>query len=333
MAQAPDDKPNLLQTLTNHRLGEVPAPRKDERLEPALPVEPRESREVEDKGRSPQEVLEQREPERRTQTDDDDAVLVRKYKVKGEELSLAEIAKRGMLEAIITSADQLPALTRKHQELLERVADKAVEKQPEKQPEAAPVQIPQAQIREHFMPMLKAAVEAGYIEPDFAEAYPDMSTGLMYYRTAMQEMNEKLAQVITWIGAEVKLRNARQVKFSLDSAIDAVAAKSEGDKGDKIFAGLKNPEIREAFTNWLRTDVDPKVGSLTPENIERFWLAFNANDLLNFTKEAAAKVETPPVSRRKAMGDGSPSRPGVPETPKEPSLLDRMSEMRLGPEA
>ena len=162
-----------------------------------------------------------------------------------------------------------------------------------------------------------------------AEAYPDMLTGLMHYRTMIEDLVEVVGHIKAWIGAEVEKRNAITVNHLLQSSVDQVAAKD-----DKVFEGLKNPETRAAFIVWLRKEVDPKVGALTAENMEKFWLAYNATGLLNFAKEAAQKVAAPPSpTRKRAAGDGSSSRAGAPETPKEKSLLERMTEDRLGPEA
>ena len=119
----------------------------------------------------------------------------------------------------------------------------------------------------------------------------------------------------------------------MNGAIEEVAKKGDGEKGDPLFKDLRDPEIRDNFVQWIRTDLDPKIGSLTEKNIERFWFAFNARGILDFTKDAARKAAEPPPPKRRAASDGHGARPGLKETPGDKSLLDRMTDLRRGSEA
>ena len=115
-------------------------------------------------------------------------------------------------------------------------------------------------------------------ESAYLDRYADLWGGLA---TVYIDYNSRL---------KIDQQNAVTVRRMLDSAIDAVAAKADGENGDRVFAGLKNPEIREAFVLWLRKDIDPKVGALTPDNMAIFWLAYNDRDLLKSAKAAAETV-------------------------------------------
>lgn len=332
-----ETRETLLQTLTSDKLGEVPAHRDEREAEPREPVEP--SRDIE-RGKRPEEVV--TEPERRPAPtkgkEPEKPAAPKLWKIRvddgsGEpvirELTAEQMAAEGLLDRIITTSNQFPAVQKKYQDLLERNAGKEPEK-PVSAPAKAPPPTP-VQIRNAYASMLRETVDGGYIEPDFAEAYPDVAHNLMYWRDIIEDVNEKMGQLITWVNSEVQLRNAVQVQRRLDSAVEVIAGKGDGDKGDPLFKDLRKPDVRKAFTEWLRTEVDPKVASLTSENMERFWFAYNAREILDFTKEAAQKAAEPP-SRRRAASDGSSSRPGAPEPPREKTLLDRMSDLRLNPE-
>jgi len=327
-------KETLLSTLTNDRL---PA-RRDEQ------GDVREGQEADrpvEKGRRPEEVVEGRETRPAPKGDGAERPAPQKFKVSIEgadgervvqELSLDEIIEQGLLEKIITTANQFPNLQKKYQENLEKIAGKQLDKPTEAAPPAAPTPITQEQIRNAYAPVLKTIVEQGYLEPDFAEAYPDVATNLMYYRDRMESAEEKMLYVIEWIKAESSMRDANRVRGLLESTIDILAAKGQGDKPDPLFKALIDPPTRDAFTEWLKTDVDPKVGSLTAANMEKFWFAFNAKEIVNFTRESVDRAKEP-KPRPRAGNDGSTTRQGQPETVTAPSLLDRMTNARLDPEA
>lgn len=335
-----DAKNNLLQTMTVDRLGtsKVPA-RVDEHGEPVERVSDR-GRET---GRSAEDVLGTREtrsaPVRTDEGEDgkEKAVVPKKWKIKGEDLSLDEIASRGLMDLLITQSSQATHYQQKYEEALERTSSKEIAKPVSREPEK-PVPPTADQIQQAFTPVVRELIKKGHIEPDLLEAYPLALTGQAYRNAMAEDDHEKMGWVLEWIKAEIGKRNAIIVQNLFDSTIAAVAAKAgdhlgengETVKGDKIFDGLRDSTIREKFVAWLRNEVDPKVAALTAANMEKFWFAFTSGDLLNFAKESAAKAAEPKPARTRAASDGSPSRPGVKETPQEKGLLDRLTDMRLG---
>src|ERR1043166_9812633 len=131
-----ETKNRMLQTLTDDKMGKPPAVQERPR-EPSEPVEQRETREIE-RGRRPEEVVPAREP-----TEPATSQPQRKYKIrvaktdKGdvhEELTLDQIAKRGLMDTLVQSANQLPSVSQKYQEALEKLAatkdDKPAVEQP-----------------------------------------------------------------------------------------------------------------------------------------------------------------------------------------------------------
>lgn len=327
---ADEKKTTLLQSLTTTRGLPV---RKDEReLEP---VEHEQSNEVET-GRAPEEVVQARETPETTKE-----VAPRTYKVQIDdgtgnpvvrEMTIQQLGEEGLLDKIITTSNQFPTIQKKYQDLLESRAKPESKEEtkavvPAKREPPTPVQI-----RQIYDKVVAARVQAGYIEPDFAEAYPDLAASLVYNQDIIEDLSEKLGHCIAWIQAEVEVRNSVKVNKMLDDAIEGVAVRGDGDKGDIIFKPLRDPQRREEFKTWIIKTVDPKVGALSAENAEKWWFAFNSGEILAFAKESANKAKSP--TRQKAASDGTSTRAGGPTpTPKEPTLLDRMSSTRLGAEA
>lgn len=328
--------PSLLNRLSADRLGDLPAT-----IERPEPTEPGRPSETVPSGRRPE--VQQRELAEPAKHSDEDlgerteTPKVKRYKIRNvdgdghSELTLEEIAAQGLMDRLVASANQLPTLSRKYQEQLEKAANAGLQKTEVAAPAPKPVQPkPTAeQIKQVYLPMLQETVKELHMEPDFAEAYPQVGTELMYFRDVIENVVEKLGNVIDWIGVEVQKRNHETVRSMLDGEIDKLAALGAGKDGDKLYAPLNEPEVRANFVNYLRKDINPVVGALTHENMKRFWIGFNGEDLLKFTKEAAKK-QAQPDDRRRAKSDGTPSRPGIPETPTEKGLLDRMTELRLG---
>jgi hypothetical protein len=310
---------DLLDRLTQdrlpvaHRAAELPATRSDEPSEPSLPSE--HSRELGEQGRTPEEVIADREIQtRQAEPQPDKTPAKRTIKVNGKDVALTDEQIRNAL----TTAAQFPTIQQKYQELLERSTQLPAKETPAAAP---PARITQDQIRQTYLPMLKERIEQGYMEADFGDAYINVATGMMYYADVIEGMAEKLNWAISWIDAEREMRNAREVDKRLQTALDTVA-----EKPAKLYHGLRNKETRGEFVEWLRKEVDPKVSMISPEYIDKQWVAFNAASVLEFVE---AQRETEDTTRRRASGDGVRAAQGVPTSPQPKTLLERMTEIRL----
>ena len=352
-----ETKNRMLQTLTDDKMGKPPAVQERPR-EPSEPVEPRETREIE-RGRRPEEVVQPREPSEPATSQPE-----RKYKIrvaktdKGdvhEELTLDQIAKRGLMDTLVQSANQLPSVSQKYQEALEKLAatkdDKPAVEQPRQLTEEEQWEQHKtvtAQVMQKYGPQAAREVDfyvkAGLIESDLPEAYANAVRSLfaiqLFHLDLIQELNKISNAQTQWIRAEVDRRNAdakqaeaTKVRSTLDDWLDEFAKKADGKDGNKLYAGLKDEEIRGKFVEWLTNEVDPKQTALTKENVERFWMAYNVPELKTFAKEVAEKAVAP-TPRVKAAGDGQgTSQTGGKETVRETTLLDRLTDTRLGAEA
>jgi len=332
--------------LPANRSGRPPANREDAQVVNV----PEEHRARETRGRSPEDVVAERPvaqpPQQRTAEADDEQPkqAAKKVKVRGQELTLAELAQRpDLLEALATTAEKYPELQAKHQQTLEKLADRAFAKpEPEKAKELTPdqrwfnYQQLTLQTLDQWKPFAEKVIEflvkAGKIEADAPEAYKELLISQVAdscaknYRISVLE--DTVAQLKDWVHAEVGIRDARTVEYRLQSAIDAVAAKADDENhGDdvRLYRPLKNKEARAAFVKWLKEEIDPKVGAIDPENMDRFWKAYivtSANDLLKSDRDDSR--EASPTDRRQARGEGRGSRVGSPDGPEEKTQLSRL---------
>ena len=330
--------------LPANRNGGLPANREDAQVVNV----PEEHRARETRGRSPEDVIADRpvtQPQQRAVETDDvqPKQAPRKIKVRGQELTIEELAQRpDLLDALATTAEKYPELQAKHQQTLERLADRALAKpEPEKAKELTPeqrwfnYQQETLQTLDQWKPfaerVLEFLVKAGKIEADAPEAYKEMLLSTIADSCAKNyricSLEDTVAQLKEWVHCEVKIRDVRSNEYRLQSAIDAVAAKADDENhGDvRLYKPLKSKETRAEFVKWLKEEIDPKVGAIDPEIMDRFWKAYivtSATDLLKSDKDDSR--EASPTDRRQARGEGRSARVGSSEGPEEKTHLSRL---------
>jgi hypothetical protein len=329
-----DDKTNLLDALTDSRLPAVADPSRElpatghERENADEPVEPREPRELDpaSRGRKPEEVVDDDAKHVPVTREAKPVAKAKTYKIGDRELTIEQMIENGTIDNVVTSANQFPVIQRKYQDLLEKSASDLV--RTDKPAAPAGPQITPEQITQGYAPIVAERVRLGYLEADFAEAYPIMAAQLAWHSDMIFEARQIAYALREWVGSQVQLRNAVAVKSNLDHSIDIVAAKHDPkNPATRIFETLKEKEVRDGFVMWLRKEVNPEIDKITPENIERLYMAYNADALLELTKGAEPEETT--SRKRRAAGDGTGSRVVSPSAPKEKSLLDRLTESRL----
>jgi len=325
---AKDENKSLMTRMSE---GKLPADRKTELPATREPRDPSQKSARSEtggaKGKTPEEVLGERAERQEAQS----AVVVeeepvKKWKIRGEELTLDQIAEKGLMDILATQSEQYSYLNKKHQDLLEGLAGKAVSSETKEEAPVAAPKVTAKQILDHYTPAMMKSAEEGYIEPELPDAYPLLMTSLMYFRDIIETSAADVQQIKTWIASEIRIRNSRDVTTRLNAAIDAVA----GEDG-KIFEMLRKPDVKLKFIDWLYKEVDPKVAELTQDRIHTYYLAFNGEALLELAKHTDRKE--PPVRRPTVRGDGSSAAPGGPDPIEQPkSMMQRMTESRLGPE-
>ncbi len=329
-----DDKTNLLDALTDSRLPAVADPSRElpatghERENVDEPVEPREPRELEpaSRGRKPEEVFDDTPTLPAEKREAKTVAKAKTYKIGDRDLTIEQMIENGLIDDLVTTRNQFPVIQRKYQDLLEKSASDLV--RTDKPAAPAGSQITPEQITQAYAPIVAERVRLGFLEPDFAEAYPIMAAQLAWHSDMIFEARQIAHALRDWVGSQVQIRNAVAVKSNLDASIDAVAAKHDPkNPATKIFEALAHKEIRDGFVQWLRKEVNPEIDKINPENIERLYMAYNADALLELTKGAEQEETT--SRKRRAASDGTGSRVVSPSAPKEKSLLDRLTESRL----
>lgn len=343
MAQAESGK-ELLHSLTQSRLPAnreptEPSTRADERA----PVDS--SSGIEETGSrrpafSREDLREERQPEKR-EASTDGKKPVRKIKWNNEELTIDDLVERGLIDSIIQSAQQLPALSRKHNELLEKVAGVNLEKSAapaaptQREQPPAPVLTPN-DIVKVYAGMAKDNADKGWVEPDLIEAYPLLMANLMWRADQIDTLTTKFNDLIVCVSRMFNYLKAQEdavqsqkeqvaVRSTIDQAVDAVA-KKEG----KLYKALSNETVRKDFIAWVIGDVNPDLAKVNAEFMDDMWMAFNAEALREFAK-AEEEEEDPPPRRRRASSDGNSSRDGQPPAaPVKKSMLEKLTESKLG---
>jgi hypothetical protein len=240
---------------------------------------------------------------------------VQKYKYRGREYTAEELVKQGLLEDVLTSAEQLPHLQKKHLETLEKLTQ---QQQPPAQPQAEQPSITQAQIRAHYQSHIAEAVKQGYIEPDFADLYPDAVSQMLWHRDQLYQVKGQLAELAQGFSGTTRKSEAQTSMTGVQTNLDALAGQ------DAIYAPLKDSTEREGFLTWLTKEIDPPVKLMTPEWLGRQWMAYKSEAFLGVTRQANdAQKRADEDARRRAAGDGRGSRPAAPATT-TPTHLDSL---------
>ncbi len=319
----PDDK-SLLESLTDSTLPALPS------TEPAAePAEPKEVSTTDERGRSPEQVVESRETrlpaDREAPAAPPTKPEEKKYLVRGIEYTAKELEAAGLLEDLAVTHGKHAHLQEKYNKLVEQSG----------QPPAAPAEPQQPAITNDLIARAydKAATEIvndliakNLLESDLPEAYPravqTLIGQLRYAFDVIFSNQEKLDRLIAETsGAKQQVQN-QVVHNAYNQQLDALVAKDA-----KLYQGLKDPKTREGFTNFLIQEVGATVGQTTGEKAPTFlakqWVAFNSDTVIAAAQNGT-KQKAQAANKRFVVGEGTGSRPGVVDTG-ETTLLDRLT--------
>ena len=341
-----DEKKNLsLESLTNAFLPSVadrePELPSTEVLEPEPPATfveepspPAERPNFDVRGREPDEVLPETEQSRVAPSSNRG---VTKYKIRvfeGDhdrvgklvELTAQELEQRGLLSGMVQSAQQLPGLSRKYNELLEEARSKSeVEPQPPKAEPAVDPQQQWLQVKQTLAPRVEQAIaidiKNGEIEADLAEVYP-LATRTLYSKIILldgllTEARTALAVMIRDQKVQAQKSHAAELFNSVSTTLLDLSAKGG------FFKPLADPQAREDFIEWLM-EMNPMESQVTGDKaadfLERQWIARNKEAVI----EPAPPPKEKPADKRFVRGEGAGSRPGTGTKPQEKTLLDNL---------
>lgn len=237
----------------------------------------------------------------------------KKFNVRGQSYTAAELAQRpDLLEALAQSAEQLPNLTKRHQEILDQLAAKALgqggpQQAPAGQQPAQAPQFSQAEIRAAYDPLVANAVKQGYIEEEFALVYPNAAAQMLFNVDLMYDARaavQGIANVLTTGRREVDTQQQRGQVFSV---LDQVAG------SDPFYAPMKEGATKNEFLRYLIEEVNPTLDKMTPEFVARQWVAFRHEEIRrNAATQAEASRDKRTRDRKLAVGVGGGSGPKAP---------------------
>jgi len=316
-----DNDKDLLASLTNTQLPAVPSP------EPSEPAEPKEvSRGEEAPGKTPDEVVsrETRLPADREEPAQPPAKPAEKrYLVRGIEYTAKELEEAGLLEDLAVTHSKYQHLQEKHLQDKERA-----QAQPREEAPQVP-QITNGMIAKAYdqaaTAIVSDLVQGNLLESDLPEAYPravqTLVGQLRYAFDVIFSNQEKLEQLIAETSGTKEKVQAQVIANAYNQQLDALAKKDA-----KLYAGLKDQKIRDAFTKYLVEELGATIGQTTGEKAPAFlakqWVAFNSDSVIEAAKSSTTEKKAA-ANRRLVVGEGTGSRTGVGETG-EPSVLDRM---------
>jgi hypothetical protein len=242
------------------------------------------------------------------------------FKYRGRDYTLAQL--EALLPSILTTAEQFPHLQTKYQEMLERFAQPPQPRGPEG-PSLSPQQF-QANLRAQIQPRLQQVIQNGWMEPDFAELYPNAAAQALYLTANLEDAIGRLVQLEQRVGGMGASTASKEARSVVDTALEAIAGQGA------LYDGLKDAGKRQEYLAWLAEKVNPVADWSNPEItrdvLGRQWLAFNAAAILEAAKQTTERAQQErDDAKRRAQGAGGGPRPGAP-APSAPSHLETLLE-------
>lgn len=238
-------------------------------------------------------------------------VAEQKLKYRGREYTPEDLVKNpALLEAILQSAEQFPHIQQKYLDVLEKQRN-----QPAAQP--SPVQaggqaqqggINPQRILQEFLPEAQAMEQAGYFDPGFTEANPLLAANLTGYRKVLENVATVVDQMRAERQGQQQYQQVSQVAQSLDRGIDSLPTLGQQ------FKPLENPEVRNAFREFLINDLNPETSKITGEKGQEFlaraYFAFSYQAIAAQQQQQATQAQNArTVTRRNAAGEAGSARP------------------------
>jgi len=286
--------PNLMGELWDKDPTAVP----DDEPEP----EPQEEEEEEE---TEEEYEEEEEPEAEEEVEEPEEEEPITYKVKDKEYDLDTLVKEGLLDNLITQANQQAHFQKLYEETkqqLDVITQQPPQPQPQPQPRP-PVSI--AQLKAQVMPHVQNAVQQGFIEEDFVEMYPNAAASQMLIYNDYIQMKAVLMGMYKHFMQENAKNAYQSARDKFSSACDSLSSKHD------LYQALENEGEREEFFTFLTERVNPEVSALTDEFLARQYLAYKQESVLEAVRTNKNKRKKTKKKKRKlAVGEGGSPRKG-----------------------
>ncbi len=143
----------------------------------------------------------------------------------------------------------------------------------------------------------------GFINPDFAELYPETVASQMYENDLNAKARAKVDWLLSVLGQAQAQAVQQNVGARITNALDALQAQGG------YYELLKEPKVREDFVGHI-LNLDLKADQLTPEILGGQFVAFNKDFLLEAARQANEQEQKARAQAvRQAQGGTASSRP------------------------
>jgi len=245
-------------------------------------------------------------PERVAEKPDEPAPTPEKrYRVqsgehRGQDLTLAELEKLGVIEAALTTAGQHKHLQDEYDALKTQVPGPQVVPAP---PET--VEISAERIEATYQEEMTRVTERGYIEQDFREVYPRATSAMLMHRDILYDTRKRVAEIIDHLNGREANQAGKDAESTVYGLIDGLA------KNGELYEPLKDAKVRGDFYNHI-VELNPTMEKLTPEFVDRQYFAYN-KDI--FADLKATPTEDPKEKKARVKGEGGTARVKTPPAP------------------
>jgi hypothetical protein len=231
---------------------------------------------------------------------------VKTYEYNGRQYTANQLIELGVLDDVLQTARQFPTIQKKYQTLLEKEKGVAEPGAPGSQTVEAPAAPTGEAIHRAYLPEVQRMVQAGYVEPEAYEAFPLLTTSLMYHRDMLYDMHRAM-QVL--VQREVD-RGKGDEKSQFLNYLDGLCGKVSGQ--GEHFKLLADDSIKQDFYKYLGTLRIP-ASEVDEAFVRRQWAAFNSEAMLEAASSAASGATKEAADRkRRAKGEGGAPRGSTP---------------------
>lgn len=220
----------------------------------------------------------------------------KRYKVGDRDYTISELNEAGLLDKVVTAANQAAHFQRLHENEKRRAEDVTAElerlrqqpAQPTREEPATPTRTPAltkeglAQIRAFFTPRIEA-IKAGELGPQLAALADDLPDYVALelfrdadIRAAGMALATRLAKLEEQLGG-VSSTAARYTAEAEESAFRSrYLADLDAIAGEPRYGKLKEPEHRAAFTQFVAEELvgEDDFTKVTPERLKRLYGSF-----------------------------------------------------------
>lgn len=172
----------------------------------------------------------------------------------------------------------------------------------EEAPAQGPRVLSQDELTRHYAPEIQATVEKGYLSEEFVSSFPTEAVQMVYHRDIIQALVKRVSELVALSNQGYSQSQTSQMDARIGGLFSGLAKKGG------FYESLAEPDVQAKFKTYL-IDLNPFTDQLTEEFLDRQWLAFNREAILEAARIAAGGSPRPPSGGGNAKGEGGGNRP------------------------